>query len=166
MLTDSKRKRWYQMPISNTCKEVGKNQSFIYYPSLGYKRKNEAFVIEKSFLKSCPYGEKHRGISPCLSREKGGWWLVLSSQVRGLSWPRMLAIVRILRWHSPRPNLWWFILCIISPWVWVRHVNTMGYASHDDVHFITKGIFFFHSSLGLVEFIKCKIILDGPCLRR
>lgn len=32
--------------------------------------------------------------------------------------------------------------------------------------FYYKRDFFFHSSLGLVEFIKCKIILDGPCLRR
>lgn len=41
------------MPIPSTCKEVSKNQSLIYNPSLGYKRKDKAFVekLLKNYLK-------------------------------------------------------------------------------------------------------------------
>lgn len=46
------------MPMSRTCKEAGKNHFLIYYPSLGYKRKNKTFVLGKSI------------ISPLLSREE------------------------------------------------------------------------------------------------
>ena len=38
------------MPISRHCKEVGKNQSLIYYPSLDYQRKRKAFVLGKSIM--------------------------------------------------------------------------------------------------------------------
>ena len=42
------------MPISSACKEEGKNQTLIYYLSLGYKRKKNAFVIEKLLKESYP----------------------------------------------------------------------------------------------------------------
>lgn len=57
------------MPMPSTCKEVSKNQSLIYNPSLGYKRKDKAFVVEKLFKESCPSRAKHHGISPHLSGE-------------------------------------------------------------------------------------------------
>ena len=47
-------RRWYRMPISSACKEEGKNQTLIYYLSLGYKRKKNAFVTEKLLKESYP----------------------------------------------------------------------------------------------------------------
>lgn len=163
MLTDSKRKRWYQMPISNTCKEVGKNQSFIYYPSLGYKRKNEAFVIEKSFLKSCPYGERHfplpfqgeRRLMVSTFQPSEGALLAQNAcncQNSKMTFPPPQPLVVHIVYNLPLSvgaTCKYNGICL--PW-WCS--------------FYYKRDFFFHSSLGLVEFIKCKIILDGPCLRR